>query len=451
MQLHTTEWSLLLATLGCIVLLLVLILYVKIHAFLALLFSSILLALISGMSPQATIESLQRGMGDLLGSVAVIIAAGAVLGRVVEVTRAGETFANFLVSGIGQKRLPWAVLAFGYLIGIPVFYDVAFMTFIPLIWNITSIGKKSLLLYALPLIAALMTTTAFIPTNPGPAAAAQLLGADLGRTMFYGLAFGIPVAILGGIVYGKWIAARICVSPPEYLIVSSKTDESTKIRPPSVVSTLTVILLPVVLMGIALLLPLTMSSKSHILTWAKFIGHPVIALLITVAVAFVLLGVRSGMSGASIIRHTGQALNSVGSLILIIGASGAFRQVVIDSGAGNSLVKLVVGTAVSPLLMAYCITAVLRIASGSATASIATAAGLIAPVAQSFPNINRVLLVMAVALGGSVFSYVNDAGFWMVKEYCGLTVSQTIRSYSMMKLLASVSGLLLLLLVSHFM
>jgi len=200
MQLHTTEWSLLLATLGCIVLLLVLILYVKIHAFLALLFSSILLALISGMSPQATIESLQRGMGDLLGSVAVIIAAGAVLGRVVEVTRAGETFANFLVSGIGQKRLPWAVLVFGYLIGIPVFYDVAFMTFIPLIWNISSIGKRSLLLYALPLIAALMTTTAFIPTNPGPAAAAQLLGADLGRTMFYGLAFGIPVAILGGIV-----------------------------------------------------------------------------------------------------------------------------------------------------------------------------------------------------------------------------------------------------------
>jgi len=442
---------LLLSALAAIALLLFLILYAKVHAFFALLFSSLILALMSGMPPHSIVLSFQKGMGDLLGSVAVIIAAGAVVGRLIEVTRAGEVIAHRLIALLGSARVPWAVLAFGYLIGIPVFYDVAFMTFVPLAWNLSKLAKRSLLFYVLPLIAALMTTTALVPTNPGPAAAAQLLGAEIGKVMLCGLVLGLPMAVVGGIVYGRWIGSRIYIEAPEHLMPKVATTHESVIRVPSLVNIVSVILLPVMLMAMGVLLPSWLPADSKLTVWAKFVGHPIVALISTTALSFLVLGVRLGISPATLMRHTTQALNSVGSLILIIGASGAFRQIVVDSGSGDSLVRLVLSTRFSPLVMAYLVAAVLRIALGSATASIATAAGLVAPIAQSFPNVNVVLIVMAVAVGGSVFSYVNDAGFWMVKEYCGLSVAQTIKSYSVMKLIASLTGLLLLWILSHFM
>jgi GntP family gluconate:H+ symporter len=204
-------------------------------------------------------------------------------------------------------------------------------------------------------------------------------------------------------------------------------------------------------MGSAVLLPLVLPVSSKIVVWARFVGHPSIALLTSTAFAYVVLGVRLGVGLPALMRHTADALNSVGSLILIIGASGAFKQIVLDSGAGGALVSLILHTRISPILMAYLVAACLRLALGSATGSIATAAGLVAPIALSFPNVDRVLIVMAVATGGSIFSYVNDAGFWMVKEYCGMTVSQTLKSYSVMKLVTSLTGLLILLLLSRVM
>ena len=318
-----------------VVLLLLLISYWKIHAFFALLFSTLILGLMSGMPPHSIVTSFQKGIADLLGSIAIIIAAGAVMGRLIQITGAGEVIAEKLIRLLGNKRIPLAVFLFAYLIGIPVFFDVAFITFIPLIWNLGRIEKKSLLLFVLPFVAALMTTTGLVPTNPGPAAAAQLLGADLGKTMLYGLALGVPMAIVGGIVYGGWISKRIFVEPIDSLVAVTRTENEPISRRPSFLSVVLVILLPVTLMGGAVLLPLLFSSDSKMVVWARFVGNPSIALLCATAFAYLVLGVRLGLPPADLMRHTGAALNSVGSLILIVGASGAFKQVVLDSGAGS--------------------------------------------------------------------------------------------------------------------
>jgi H+/gluconate symporter-like permease len=210
------------------------------------------------------------------------------------------------------------------------------------------------------------------------------------------------------------------------------------------------VLLPITLIISGVLIPLRFPIDSKFTIWAKFVGYPPIALLSTTAVALVVLGLRLGFSPSSLMRHSTDALNSVGSLILIIGASGAFKQIVVDSGVGSAIVNFIVSTRISPLVMAYLVAAILRIALGSTAASIATAGGIVAPIVMYFPNVNRSLMVMAVATGGSIFAYVNDGAFWMVKVYCGMSVSQTLKTYSVMKLVTSLVGLLALLILSLF-
>ena len=440
----------LLAILFVVGLMLFLILYCKIHAFFALLFSSLTLGLLTGMPPHAIVTSFQKGIGELLGATSTIIAVGAVMGRLIEISGGGDVIAQTMIRLLGDKRIPWAILVFAYLIGIPVFFDVAFITFVPLVWNISKATQKSLLLYVLPLLSGLMTSFALIPTNPGPAAASQLLGADLGKTVLYGLVIALPMAIAGGIFYGGWIAKRMFVRVPENLMPKVEHADQTETRRPSFQAVLAVVLLPIVLIGSGVLVPLQFPAGSRIAIWAKFIGYPPIALLSATALALIVLGLRLGFSPAALMQHTTGALNSIGSLILIIGASGAFKQIVVDSGVGNSIVNFIVSTKIPPLLMAYLVAAVLRIAFGSTAAAIATAGGIVAPIVTYFPNVNHSLMVMAVATGGSIFAYVNDGGFWMVKVYCGMSVSQTLKSYSMMKLVTSVTGFVALWIISQF-
>jgi gluconate transporter len=440
----------LLATLFVVGLMLFLILYCKIHAFFALLFSSLTLGLITGMPPHNIVNSFQKGIGELLGSIAAIIAVGAVMGRLIEISGGGEVIAQAMIRLLGDKRIPWAILVFAYLIGIPVFFDVGFITFVPLVWNISKATKKSLLLYVLPLLSGLMTSFGLIPTNPGPAAASQILGADLGKTVLYGLVIALPMAIAGGILYGGWIGRRIYVQAPENLLPKVESAEEVVSRRPHFLAVLGAVLFPMVLIGLGVLIPLRFPVDSKFAVWAKFVGYPPIALLLTTALALVVLGLRLGFRPAALMQHTTGALNSVGSLILIIGASGAFKQIVVDSGVGNSIVNFIVSTRISPLLMAYLVAAALRIAFGSTAAAIATAGGIVAPIVMFFPHVNRSLMVMAVATGGSVFAYVNDAGFWMVKVYCGMSVSQTLKTYSIMKLVTSLVGFLALWTISLF-
>jgi len=445
----STNTLFLLATLFVVGLMLFLIVYCKLHAFFALLFSSLTLGLITAMPPRAIVTSFQKGIGELLGSTAVIIAVGAVMGRLIEISRGGEVIAQAMIRFFGDKKLPWAILVFAYLIGIPVYFDVGFITFVPLVWNISKATKKSLLLYALPLLSGLMTAFGLIPTNPGPAAASQLLGADLGKTFLLGLGIALPMSIAGGIFYGGWIGRRIFVEAPDNLMPKVENSEKTITRRPTAFAVFGVVLLPVVLIALGVVIPSHFPIESKFAVWAKFVGYPPIALLSAAALALVVLGVRLGFRPADLMQQTTGALNSVGSLVLIIGASGAFKQIVVDSGVGSSIVDLVLRTSISPLLMAYLIAAILRITFGSTTAAIATAGGIVAPIALSFPHIDRSLFVMAVGTGGSIFAYVNDGAFWMVKVYCGMTVSQTLKTYSLTKLVTSLTGFITLWIISR--
>lgn len=430
--------ALLLATLAAVVLLLFLILRFKLHAFLALIVSSIALGIAAGMPPQSLLNALQKGIADLLGSVAPIIAAGAIIGSMIEVSGGGEVMARTLIRAFGAGYTSWAFLLAAYLIGIPVFFDAAFFTMIPLVWNVSREAKRSLLLYAMPVLAALTATHGLIPTHPGPAAAAKLMGADPGRTVLYGLLLCVPMAIAGGIVYGRWIAGRIFVTPPGHLAPATS---ATAIRPPTFPAVLMVLLFPVVLIGWATV------SQQH---WIRFFGAPVIALFLTALLALFLLGYRSGLKLPALLTQISGSLNALGSLILIIGASGAFKEVIVESGAGANFAQLMLHMRIPTILMAYVVGAALRIILGSATAAIVTAAGIVAPLASSMTRADPALMVMAVATGGSILSHVNDAGFWMVKEYCGMSVSQTLRSYSVMKAVTSITGLVGLCILSWF-
>jgi gluconate transporter len=371
------------------------------------------------------------------------------MGRLIEISRGGEVIAQAMIRFFGDKKLPWAILVFAYLIGIPVYFDVGFITFVPLVWNISKATKKSLLLYALPLLSGLMTAFGLIPTNPGPAAASQLLGADLGKTFLLGLVIAIPMSIAGGIFYGGWIGRRIFVEAPDNLMPKVENSEKTSTRRPTAFAVFGVVLLPVVLIALGVVIHSHFPIESKFAAWAKFVGYPPIALLSAAALALLVLGVRLGFRPADLMQQTTGALNSVGSLVLIIGASGAFKQIVVDSGVGSSIVDLVLRTSISPLLMAYLIAAILRITFGSTTAAIATAGGIVAPIALSFPHIDRSLFVMAVGTGGSIFAYVNDGAFWMVKVYCGMTVSQTLKTYSLTKLVTSLTGFITLWIISR--
>jgi len=423
-----------------IALLLFLILRWKLHAFLALLISSLALGVMAGMAPAAILGSFQKGIADLLGSIAVIVGTGALLGRMIEVSGGGEAMARTLISAFGKERVPWALLAASFIIGIPVFFDAGFFALIPLVWSISKETGKSLLLYAMPVLSALTATHGLLPPHPGAAAAAQLLGADFARTILYGLTLAVPMSISGGILFGKWIGNRVYITPPEQLVV--KASETERKQRPGFFAVLSVVMLPVALISAAALLPR--------FEWLGLFGSTQVALLIGAIAAVLILGLGNDFNGNDLLRHTGESLASVGALILVIGASGAFKQVIVDCGAGRYFAELLLKSQISPLLVAFLVGAALRITIGSATASIVTAAGIVAPLAASFHGTEPALMVMAVATGGSIFSHVNDAGFWMVKEYCGLSVAQTLRSYSVMKAVTALTGLLSLLGLSLF-
>jgi gluconate transporter len=431
--------GLLITTLLALALLLALILRWRVHAFLALLIVALLLGLAAGMAPAAILASFAKGVGDLLGSIAVLIGAGAILARLIEISGSGSVMAERLIAIFGPQRISWAMLFTGYLVGIPVFFDAGFLTLIPLAWALSERSKRSLLYYALPILASLTVTHGLIPTHPGPAAAALLVGADLGRATIAGLLIGIPSAIAGGIVYGVWMANRTPpMGAPPIAGVPPDAGAVNGAKPPFA-SVLMVVLLPLVMIASGAFLPGLSAVGPQANGWLRLAGDPSVALLVAVVCAFLVLGKYSGLTADTLRDQTSTSLNSIGSLLLIIGAAGAFKQVIVDSGAGNQFAAVLLGFHVSPLLSAFVVGAALRIALGSATASIATAASLVAPLAATYSG-DRVLLLMSLALGGSIFSNVNDAGFWMVKEYCGMTIPDTLKIYSTMKAVASIAG-----------
>jgi gluconate transporter len=420
--------SLIFLTLASIVLLLFLILVVKLHAFLALLLASMALGLATGMPGPAVLKSIQTGFGEALGFIAVVVGLGAMIERLVEHSGGGSAVANWMLGKFGRERARWAVLTTALLVGLPLFFEVGFIILAPLAWSLARESRRSLLYFGLPIAAALSATHSLVPPHPAPAAAAQLLGADLGLTILYGLAVSIPAAILGGIVYGGWIAKRMFIPVPA-MAAQAEPDASNQPAPP-VGLVILILLLPVLLI---------LAARNGLL------GHPFTALLATALVAILLFGFRRGLSRSAVLRLVTDSLAPIGTLLVIIGAGGAFKQVIVDSGVGPYLGAALAQSHISPLLVAYLTAAALRIAQGSATVAIITAAGIIAPLVKSIPGYRPEMIVLAVCCGGTVLSHVNDAGFWLVNEYFGMAVAQTLRSWTVMKVITSLAGFALVL------
>ena len=431
--------TLLVLTMAAIALLLFLILVVKLHAFLSLLISSMALGLAAGMAPAAVLKSIQSGFGEALGFIAVVVGLGAMIGRFIENSGGGRVLADWLLDKFGRERAVWALLVASYLVGLPIFFEVGFIILAPLVWSLARESKRSLLVYGMPVAAALSATHSLVPPHPAPVAAAQLLGADLGRIILYGVAISLPMAVIGGIVYGGWIAKRMFIPLPEMALRAQPEKQES---PPPVSLVTLILLLPVLLIFMA---SITATANLPGKEMLGFLGHPFTALLLTTLAAMFVFGTRRGIHRNELARMAVDSLAPIATLLLIMGGGGSFKQVIVDSGVGLYAGRLLAASSISPLVVAYLIAAAMRVAQGSATVAIITAAGIVAPVVKHIPGYTPEMIVLAVCCGGTILSHVNDAGFWLVNEYFGMAVQQTLKSWTVMKVITSLCGLAMVL------
>jgi len=427
-------------TLTSLALLLILILWVKLHAFLSLLLSSMFMGLAVGMAPDKILKSIQTGFGESLGFIAVVLGLGAMIGRFLEYSGGGRALADWLLLKFGKERAAWAMLVAAFLVGLPIFFEVGFIILVPLVWNLTRETKRSLLFYGLPMAAALTMTHSLVPPHPAPAAASQLMGADLALTIMYGVLLSIPMTIVAGMIYGQWIARRIHVGLPEFAATHAAVEQA--VHAPPVPMVILLLVMPVLLTFGA-----TMASLRDIpfKPVAVFLGHPYTALAITTLVALYFFGFRRGLSREKILKLATDSLLPIGGLMCIIGGGGALKQIIVDSGVGPFLGKQLMTSSISPLIVVWMLALAMRLAQGSATVAIITAAGIAAPLVKGIPGYSPNELVLALCAGGSACSQVSDSGFWMVSQYFGLSVPVAIKTWSAMKLVASVVGLLIVL------
>jgi len=427
--------------------LLVLVLLVRLHAFVALLLTSLLVALLGGIPPERVADVLREGMGGTLGYIAVVIGLGAMIGELLQHSGGTACIARSLLERFGERRAPWALALTGFLVAIPVFFDVALILLLPLVYSLAHRTGRSLLYYALPLAAGIAVAHSFVPPTPGPVAVAGLLGADLGWVVLFGVIVGLPATMLGGIVFGRWMAARLHVPVPAHLF-DEPADET---RPlPSFLQALSVILVPLalILMGTAAgaFLPEDHALRPPL----RLLGHPFTALVLGTLLACYLLGVRLGYPMRTVQQITSKALEPVGLILLVTGAGGVLSRVLVETGVGQALAEQLAASRLPLVVLAFGIALAARVAQGSATVSMVTAAGLIAPVVQTgtYSQPLLALTTLAIAAGATAFSHVNDSGFWLVSRYLDLSEADTLRVWTVLETILGVSGLIVVLLLS---
>lgn len=444
------DYNLFIATAAGIIFLLLLILRFRIQAFLALLMASILTGILAGMPPPGIIETMKEGMGNTLGFVAVVVGLGAMFGAILEHSGGAEALAKYLLGISGEKNASWALMLTGFCIAIPVFFDVAFIILVPLIYALQRKTGKSLLLYAIPLLAGLAITHAFIPPTPGPVAVADILKADLGWVILVGFICGIPAAVVCGPLFGKYISQKIFIAAP-----TIEDQEETETTFPHPITIISIIFIPILLILVSTLLSSPLGNNLGIgnttLKWINLVGHPFSALIIANLIAWYILGLRRGYSKSQMMHISTKSMEPAGIIILLTGAGGVFKQMLINTGTGQMLASYFAEQGLGILLFAFISSAIIRILQGSATVAMITAAGLTAPLLNGgITDLNKALLVIAIASGASILSHVNDSGFWLVSKYLGLDEKQTFRSWTVMTTLLAVCGFITVSIISIF-
>jgi len=441
--------TLLLALVLGITVLLFLILKLKIPAFISLLISTIIIGIVAGLDASSIFDTIQRGMGGTLGYVATIVGLGAMFGSILELTGSAQAIADYMLKRFGVDKAPWTLLFSGFFIAIPVFFDVAFILLIPVIYALQHRTKKSLLLYAIPLLAGLAVTHAFIPPTPGPVAVADILGADLGLVILMGFLVGLPAAVVSGIFFGRYISNKIFVEAPSHI------QEDSREKPlPSISVIFGVVLVPIVLIVLRALIDsgVILDKNFGIGLVITYIGHPFAALIICNLLAWCLLGLRWNYSKEELFKVASKSMEPAGTIILLTGAGGVLKQMLVDTNIGTLIAESFVHLQSSIYLIAFIIAVLIRVLQGSSTVAMITAAGLVAPLLESgqYSGFALALLVVAIASGASTFSHVNDSGFWLVSQYLGINEKQTYRSWTMMTTVLSLVGIVVVLLFALF-
>ncbi len=433
------DTQLLIAVVVGIAILLELILHLKIPAFIALLISSIAVGIFAGMDPTVIVDNVIKGMGGTLGFVATVVGLGAMIGAILEASGGAQAMANYLLRLFGEKNSPIAMSITGFFIAIPVFFDVAFIILVPIIYALQRASGKSLLLYAIPLLSGLAITHAFIPPTPGPIAVADILGADLGWVILLGFLAGIPTLLVSGIIFGKYISKKIHVAAPE---LSNNTNVQKKADLPNIGLIFTIIAVPIVLILLNTFSKSGFIAQPTFVKWIALVGHPISALLIANILVWYLLGRLKGYEAKDLMNISSKSLNTAGTIILLTGAGGVFKQMLIETGAGKMLASQLTAAGVGIIFFAFIAAALIRVLQGSATVAMITGAGLVAPliINSSISAPGLAAIVIAIASGASIFSHVNDSGFWLVGQYLSLNEKQTFRSWTVMTTLLALTG-----------
>ena len=439
---------LLVAALMAVVGLIVLIAVFKLNPFISLFLASLALALAAGMPFTAGIHSFELGLGATLGHIAIIVALGTILGKMLAESGGADQIAHTIIRFFGEKRISWAMMAIGLAVGLPCFFEVGFVLLIPIAYTVARRTGKSLVLVALPLVAGLSVAQGLVPPHPAAIMAVSIFKANVGRTIFYALLIGIPTAMLAGPIYAKLIAPHIEL-PPDNPMANQFVDHGAERSLPGFKLTLATVLLPVILMLIGSCAGAIGARGSTFNQALGLLGNDDMALLIGALVSFYTLGKMRGFTRDTILRFSQDCLAPTALITLLIGAGGGFGRVLQDSGVSHAIVGLALTTHVSLLLLAWLLAALIRLATGSATVAMITAAGMVAPIALHTAYPHPELLAIATGSGSLIFSHVNDGGFWLVKEYLNMSVPQTIKSWSICETIISVTALLLTMAASY--
>ena len=436
---------LLLYALLAVIALIVLIARFTLHPFVALITVSLILGIVAGMQPGAVVKAFQDGVAGVLGFIAIVVGLGTMLGKMMAESGGATRIATTLIARFGEQRVHWAIMFVAFIVGIPVFFQVGFVLLIPLVFTIARRSGLSLVKIGIPLVAGLSVVHGMVPPHPAATLAVVAYHADLGRTIAYAIVVGLPTAALAGPIFASWIAPRIQL-PADNPIGAQLTGETGEM--PGFGISLFTVLLPVILMLGASAADVVLANAHPLRRALDFIGGPIVALLVALLFSFWSLGYRQHFTRDQILKFANDCLAPTAAILLIIGAGGGFNRVLLDSGVGKAIADLAVGSHTSPLLLAWGVAALIRVATGSATVAMTTSAGIVAPIAAVTPGTSPELLVLATGAGSLVLSHVNDSGFWLIKEFFNMTVPQTLKTWTVAETIIGVAGLAFTLLLS---
>jgi len=435
----------LIIVLAGILLLLLLILILRLNAFLSFVIVSLAVGLAGGMSLDKAIASIEAGIGSTLGFLAIILGFGAMLGKLVADSGAAQQITSRIIKAFGIKRVQIAVMLTGFIVGVPLFYDVGFVIMIPLVFTVAASAGLPLLYVGLPMLASLSVTHGYLPPHPAPSAIAATFGADIGLTLVYGIIVAIPAIVISGPVYARVIHNVRAKPLEDFVAVNLKKPEEL----PGLTESILTALLPVILIGFCSVGKIFAHPGTKAFIWFSYFSNPALAMLISVLIAIWFLEIRRGRKMQELMQSLAHAVSGLTMVMLIIAGAGALKQVLVDSGVNEYIGKTLAGTGISPLILGWLIATVLRVALGSATVAGITTAGIVLPLVQH-THVVPELMVLAIGSGSIMLAHVNDGGFWLVKEYFNLSIRDTFRTWTVMETSIGITGLAGVLLLSLF-